>query len=112
MKKLWLWALCFVSLFLINLAKAAENYTLDPAHTYVLWHISHFGFSNPSGKWMVHGTLMLDEAKPQDSKVNATIQIVDITTGIKELDQHLLGELFFNTKQFPTATFVSDKIDL
>lgn len=92
--------------------QAAEKYTLDPKHTYVLWHISHFGFSNPSGKWMAEGTLMLDEAQPQNSKVDVTIHVADIDTGNKELDDHLKGKLFFDVTQFPTATFVSNKVEI
>ncbi len=89
---------------------AADTYTLDPNHTYVLWHISHFGYSYPSGKWMAQGTLILDEANPQNSKVNVTIDINNLTTGIKDLDEHLKSPLFFDVKQYPTATFVSDKV--
>ncbi|OAI49169.1 hypothetical protein AYO45_03155 [Gammaproteobacteria bacterium SCGC AG-212-F23] len=91
---------------------ATETYTIDPNHSYVLWHISHFGFSNPSGKWMVHGTLTLDADKPENSKVNITIPVADIVTGIPELDKHLKSKLFFDVAQFPTATFVSDKVIL
>lgn len=93
-------------------AHAAETYTLDPMHTYVLWHINHFGFSNPSGKWLASGTLVLDEAKPQNSKVNVTIHTTDVVTGIKELDEHLRKEIFFDVAHFPTATFESDKVDV
>lgn len=89
---------------------AAETYTLDPLHSYVLWHINHFGFSNPSGKWMANGTLVLDEAKPQDSKINVTIQVGDFITGIPKLDEHLKSKDFFDVAQFPTATFVSNKV--
>lgn len=88
------------------------TYTLDPDHTYVLWHINHFGFSNPSGKWMATGTLMLDKDKPQNSKVSATIAVTNMITGIPELDKHLKGELFFNTDKYPTATFTSNKVIL
>lgn len=40
---------CLFSLF-PSMVSAAETYKLDPNHSYVLWHINHFGFSNPSGK--------------------------------------------------------------
>jgi polyisoprenoid-binding protein YceI len=93
-------------------ANATENYTIDPNHTAVLWHINHLGFSTPSGKWMAEGTLELDEAKPQNSKVNITIQVANIVTGIDELNKHLKSKLFFDVEQFPTATFVSDKITM
>ena len=90
---------------------AAETYTIDPNHSYVLWHISHFEFSHPSGKWMVaEGTLNLDKEQPQNSKVNVTIHVADMITGIPALDKHLKGQLFFDVEKYPNATFVSDKI--
>lgn len=89
---------------------AAETYTLDASHSYVLWRISHFDFSHPVGKWMANGTLVLDKAKPQDSKVNVTIKMADLDTGNPELDKHLKGSQFFDVEKYPTATFVSDKV--
>ena len=91
-------------------AYAADTYTLDPSHSYVLWHINHLGFSTQTGKWMANGTLQLDEAKPANSKVNVTIQMANIVTGVPKLDEHLSGGDFFNVKKYPTATFVSDKV--
>lgn len=91
---------------------AAETYVLDPMHTYVLWHINHLGFSTQSGKWAAEGNLVLDEKKPQNSKVNAVIHIANMVTGIPELDKHLKAPLFFDVEKFPTATFVSNKVEL
>jgi len=89
---------------------AEENYTLDSSHSYVEWHINHFGFSNPSGKWLTEGTLTLDEKKPENSKVNVTIHVADLVTGIPKLDEHLKTADFFDILKYPTATFVSQKI--
>lgn len=91
---------------------AADTYTFDPNHSYVLWHASHFGFSNPSGKWLVNGTLVLDENKPENSKVNVTIQIANLVTAIPEFDKHLKAKLFLDAEQYPTATFTSNKVDV
>jgi polyisoprenoid-binding protein YceI len=104
--------LLLIATFLPSKVALAEEvtYTLDPNHSYVLWHINHFGFSNPSGKWEAEGTLVLDEQKPQNSKVNATIAVGDMITGIPELDKHLKGTDFFDVDKYPTATFVSDKV--
>lgn len=93
-------------------AFAAETFTLDPNHTYVLWRIKHLGFSTQAGKWYASGTLVLDKDKPENSKVNAVINVADMGTGLPELDKHLKGKLFFDTEQFPKATFVSDKVDV
>lgn len=112
MKRILNHLLLFITLYLLFSipTQAAETYTLDPNHTYVLWHISHFGYSYPSGKWMAQGTLQLDQNNPQNSKVNVTINMDNLVTGIKELDDHLKSPLFFDVKQYPTATFVSNKV--
>ncbi|HAT2124311.1 YceI family protein [Legionella pneumophila serogroup 1] len=89
-----------------------QTLTLDNQHTYVLWKVKHLGFSTQAGKWYASGQLVLDKDNPQQSKVNVTIKVDDIVTGIPELDKHLKGKLFFDTKQFPTATFVSNRVEV
>ncbi|HCD9499193.1 TPA: YceI family protein [Legionella pneumophila] len=89
-----------------------QTLTLDNQHTYVLWKVKHLGFSTQAGKWYASGQLVLDKDNPQQSKVNVTINVDDIVTGIPELDKHLKGKLFFDTKQFPTATFVSNRVEV
>ncbi len=91
---------------------APETFTLDNKHTYVLWTIKHLGFSTQAGKWYASGQLVLDKEHPDQSKVNATIKIADIATGLPDLDKHLKGKLFFDSDKFPSATFVSDKVDV
>ncbi|CEK11449.1 YceI family protein [Legionella hackeliae] len=93
-------------------ASSAETLILDNQHSYVLWQVSHLGFSTQSGKWYVNGTLVLDKDKPENSKVDVTIKIADIITGIPELDKHLKAKLFFDVEHFPTATFVSNKVEV
>lgn len=87
-----------------------ETYTLDPNHTYVMWHIDHFGFSEPSGKWYANGTILFDKDKIENCSVNVDIDVAYFVTGISRLDEHLKGAEFFNVAQFPKATFVSNKI--
>ncbi|KTC93510.1 YceI family protein [Fluoribacter dumoffii] len=96
--------------FSVPTYSAPENYTLDKNHTYVLWSIDHLGFSTQYGKWYGTGQLILDKDNPSQSKVNVKIDVADMITGIPELDKHLKSKLFFDTAQFPTATFVSNKV--
>lgn len=114
MKKYFIQSIIAILFFFTSTVYAAsETYQIDPSHSYVLWHISHFDFSHPSGKWMVSkGTIVIDKDKPQNSKVDVTIQVADIVTGIPELDKHLKSAAFFDVMKFPTATFVSDKVTL
>jgi polyisoprenoid-binding protein YceI len=104
--------LALLVLSLSSLSFAAETYVLDPGHTFVLWHINHFGFSNPTGKWMANGTLVLDEKDPKNSKVNVMIPLANLSTGIPKLDEHLNSKDFFDAETYKTATFVSNKVDV
>jgi len=100
----------------VTSAQAQTNHTatyaLDPMHTSVGWQINHFGFSNPSGKFaMVQGTLILNDFVPANSSVNATIAMANLVTGISKLDEHLRSKDFFDAEHFPTAAFVSNKVE-
>lgn len=103
---------CSVMLTLTVSANAAQKFILDEQHTYVLWHIKHLGFSSQSGKWYAKGFIILDKDSPEKSQVEATINVANVVTGIPELDKHLKGKLFFDVARYPTATFVSNKIDV
>lgn len=94
-------------------AQAAETYAFDPTHTNIVWHANHFGFSNPSGRFGVtEGKLVLDEAAPQNSTVEVTIDVNGLVTGIEAFDTHLKSADFLDTAQFPTATFKSTAVEV
>ncbi|HAJ90184.1 MAG TPA: polyisoprenoid-binding protein [Rhodospirillaceae bacterium] len=94
-------------------AQAAEKYTLDASHTAITWHVNHFGFSTPSGKFMgVEGEVILDEANPASSSVKVTVDVNAMNSGVEKLDEHLKNADFFDVAKFPTATFVSKKVVL
>lgn len=113
MRSLKLSSIVISVLCLAPLSLLADNtYTIDPHHTEVEYNINHFGFSNPSGKWMAEGTLEYDAKAPQNSKANITINIGNIITGNPELDKHLKGKQFFEIETFPKATFISDKVNV
>ena len=94
-------------------AFAAETYKFDPNHTNIVWRANHFGFSNPDGKFVgVSGTVTLDEAAPANSKVDVTIPVTSLVTGLPKFDEHLQSADFLDVAKFPAATFVSDKVEL
>lgn len=89
------------------------TYTLDPAHTNVVWQANHFGFSNPSGKLAkVSGEVTLDEKNPDKSSVHAIINTASNETGSASFNEHLANDKFFNSQKFPTAEFKSTKVEL
>jgi polyisoprenoid-binding protein YceI len=92
---------------------APENFTIDPNHTNILWHVNHFGFSNPSGRFgITTGTLVLDEKDIKNSKVDVVIDATGLVTGIKKFDDHIKSADFLDTNKFPTATFKSTKVEV
>jgi polyisoprenoid-binding protein YceI len=96
---------------LISLNANAEKYILDPNHTNIDWRANHFGFSNPSGKFIESGGFILfDEKDVAKSSVEVEVKTASLITGLAKFDTHLKSEDFLNAKQFPVAKFVSNKI--
>lgn len=100
----------FSALIFASTANATETYQIDPSHTYIQWHINHLGFSEQTGKWMPTGTIVIDEANPKNSKVDISVDVAGMVTGVDKLNEHLKGESFFDVAKYPVATFVSDKV--
>jgi polyisoprenoid-binding protein YceI len=47
---------------------------------------------------------VIDEAHPERSEVDVTIDLASLDTGIPERDRHLRDERFFDVERFPTAS--------
>jgi len=113
-KKTTIFALIAKALLLISTEVfAKETYDVDVNHAQVIWHANHFGFSKPAGKFSdIKGKIIFDEKKPENSSVEVEIKIASLTTGLKKFDEHLLGEDIFNEAKYPTAKFISNKIQV
>jgi polyisoprenoid-binding protein YceI len=59
----------------------------------------------------VGGTLLLDEANPERSKIEVEVDIASIDTRQEQRDAHLRSADFFDADNHPTMRFVSTKID-
>ncbi len=85
------------------------HYRIDPAHTSVLFSISHLGFSELNGRFDdVEGKFDLNP-KGQ-SKLVIRIKTASIDTNYKKRDQHLRSPDFFNARQYPLITFTSTQV--
>lgn len=105
-------AIAFLTFAAPIAANAADTYTIDPTHTTVIWSAEHFGYSKPHGLFpMIEGTLVLDEAAPEKSSVNVTVDTAKIVTGNPKFDDHLKNKDFFDVTKFPKATFVSTNVE-
>jgi polyisoprenoid-binding protein YceI len=84
-----------------------SKWELDPENSSVGFACKHV-FTNVRGMFQQpSGSITLDEATPANSKLNATINVNSITTGVEERDTHLKGPDFFDAAKYPVITFVS-----
>ena len=86
-------------------------YKIDPSHTVVLASWSHFGYSNPSANFgQASGTIVYDEAAPEQSTVEVTLPMSGIDSFVPKLDEHLKSADFFDAEKYPVATFKSTSV--
>ncbi|WP_426042872.1 YceI family protein [Brevundimonas sp. TWP2-3-4b1] len=89
----------------------AGTYKLDPGHGKITWKVNHLGFSTYVGQFVnVSADLTLDPANPSASTLTATVPLADVAPNDDGLKAHLQTPDFFNTAEFPTATFVARSI--
>lgn len=89
------------------------SYAVDPAHSQVLWRVSHLGFNDYFGLFGdVSGTLEIDPANLRAAKVNVTIPLRSLKTNSDGLSKHLASADFFEFDKWDTATFRSTSVTL
>ncbi|MCF6282265.1 MAG: YceI family protein [Candidatus Polarisedimenticolaceae bacterium] len=86
----------------------AQNYKIDPSHSFVQFRISHLGFSILNGRFNdVSGHFLYDKGDPETSFVKMEVKTGSIDSNHAERDKHLRGEHFLHADKFPVATFNS-----
>jgi len=89
-----------LGLLLVAAPANAEQFVIDKQHTDVRFSWDHLGMSRQSGKFSdVTGTVDFDPDKPEESRVNVTITLSSLMTGVPALDNALL-----KTKDYFDAT--------
>ena len=88
-------------------AQAADNYTIDPTHTWPMFEVNHLGYSTQRGRFnKTSGKITLDIAAKKGS-VDITIETDSLDMGFAKWDQHMKGEEFFDVTEYPTIRFTS-----
>jgi polyisoprenoid-binding protein YceI len=84
------------------------TYQIDPKHSAARFKIRHMMIANVGGEFNnVSGSVEFDQAKPEQSRIDATIDANSLHLGDPARDAHVKGGDFFNVAQFPTITFKS-----
>lgn len=93
-------------------AAQPASFAFDKSHTQIYFRIDHFGFSTTHGLFReFDGKLVLDEAKPENSKVTFTIRADSVDTQFAARDTHIRSADFLDAGRFPTMSFVSTLVE-
>ncbi len=88
------------------------TWKLDPAHSSADFKIKHMMISNVKGSFSgLTGTLVENTANPNQSTVEASIDIATINTGDPQRDGHLKSADFFDVEKYPKMTFKSTQVE-
>lgn len=100
------------ALVLVSASAGATTYTIESRHTQGVLRWNHLGFSNPTAHFsQVEGSLDYDPAHPTQASTTVTIPIAELHTGVPDLDDDFHSQPFFDLAHFPTARFVSTKVE-
>lgn len=89
----------------------AADYTIDPAHSQVLFKVKHLGISSVTGRFdNFEGQFSFDPDNLTASKANATIDVSSINTNQGKRDNHLRSCDFFCQEQFPKMEFATKQV--
>jgi polyisoprenoid-binding protein YceI len=93
-------------------AAERQHYRLDPVHTRIAFQVSHAGFSNPMGTFArASGTLDFDPDDWSTARVEVEVPIATLDLGDAEWQRKILDRTFFDATRFPTARFVSTRVE-
>lgn len=87
-----------------------QTYKVDKAHSETTFTVRYL-LTKVRGRFSdFDGTIQFDEANPETSTIDFTIQAASIDTNEADRDKHLRSADFFAVDQFDTITFKSKRI--
>jgi len=87
-----------------------RTYKIDKAHSEATFQVRYL-LTRLRGRFSdFDGTIQFDEANPENSSIEFTIQAASIDTNEPDRDKHLRSADFFAVEEFSTITFKSKRI--
>lgn len=87
------------------------SYSVEPAHTRVLFSVSHMGFTNYYGEFPnASGSLELKPKAIGGSTLEIHIPTASVSTGNAKLNGELASAQWLDAEQFPEIVFKAEKI--
>ena len=87
------------------------SYALDQSHSHVSFSARHLMVTKVRGRFPVTAGHLVIAEDPQNSSVEATIDVSAVESGDPKRDEHLRSADFFDTEHYPTVSFRSTKVE-
>lgn len=92
-------------------AVQAGAYGVEPAHTRVLFSLSHMGFSTWYGEFTgASGSLTIDPKNANLDAVTVTVPTASVSTSNATLNEELKGDKWLDAGKFETISFRSTRV--
>lgn len=105
-------ALFLMSLSALPARAASAAYELDPVHTRVMIAVEHAGFSKAIGTVSgSSGHLQFDPDDWTTARLEVSVPLQRLDLGDEKWNQAVLARNLLDVEKFPTATFVSTRIE-
>jgi polyisoprenoid-binding protein YceI len=89
-----------------------QTWKIDAQHSGVHFSVRHMVVSKVRGHFSkFEGDITYDEARPESSTVNVTIDASSIDTHVQQRDDHLRSPDFFDVEKWPDIRFESTQIE-
>ncbi|GBG01404.1 hypothetical protein AZSI13_07310 [Azospira sp. I13] len=103
-------AAALAAAFIALPAQAVEYGTVQVEKTQVAFTYKQMNVPIDGKFKKTAASIAFDPAKPQAAKATLEIDLASIDAGSQEANDEVAGKLWFNTKAFPKATFVSSGV--
>ncbi len=85
---------------------------IDATHSQVIFSVKHMMISTVKGQFdVLGGKLEIDEQHPENSWVEAEVDVASINTRDPNRDGHLRSPDFFDAEKYPKITFKSTEVE-
>jgi polyisoprenoid-binding protein YceI len=91
-------------------ASAAEFSVLRPQQSSVAFVSKQMGVPVEGNFRKFSATFRVNPAKPEQGKARIDIDLTSIDTGNDDANQEVAGKAWFDSKKYPTASFVSSQV--
>ncbi len=99
------------TLLIAGVARAADNFQVDPVHSSVVFKIKHLNTGDFWGRFnKISGTIAYDESDPGKSQLSFTVPVDSVDTNNTKRDSDIKGPDLFSAKEFKEITFKSTEV--